>query len=117
MPATNEFVAAALGDLLGSKAPDMRALHEKAREESPSIATFVDMAVEDLQGAPPVETGKVISEKIKENADELTEAFAKSAAAPSIGICEETAKVIDDFKKDAENEAKGTLEKLLQGIR
>ena len=115
--APSDFVAMAVADLQGAQGPSQKELHERSRHDSPSMAAFVDMAVGDLQGVQPVESGKAISEKIKENADELRDAFARSVAAPSAGVCEETEKVIEDFKKEAEDEAMGTLEKLLKAIR
>lgn len=127
MSAQSDFVAMATSDLLGkAPAPTIQAkkIEEQARRESPAMAGFVDMAVRDLggtDGAVIEAAGKpqITAEQIKENADDLKNAFAKSVTEQAVSPAnhEKAEEIITEFKKEAEAESQKLLETLLKGIR
>lgn len=124
--APDDFVKAVTADLLQPEATDAKAMNEAARKASPAMAGFVDIAVRDLGGAgggaviEEVDKPVVTDEQIKESAEDLKNAFAKSITEQTKitpEVQEKAGEIITEFKKEAEAESQQLLETLLKGIR
>ena len=120
MGATDDFVKIAVQDILGKQGPSPEALQESARRDSPALTEFMHIATHDLKhgGAPDPKTRDIDPVKIMENADDLRNAFAKSAVSPATNdISEKKEILMEEFKDKAGKEAEDTLAKLLKGMR
>jgi len=128
-----DIVNAFAKDLIKPPAPSAAELQEQAKQASPAMASFVDMATSDLQhgGAKAVSHDEAMkpavdAKQVLVNENELRNAFAasaggtaavpKEAAAPE-AIREKTEAIIDEFKRDAEEESTEVLDRLLKGLR
>jgi len=113
MAANDDFVREMTKGLFGDASS-----HAPARvveTESPAKDSFAQMAVSDLLGGQSEnKKGAQVNTKPIDKKD-LSEAFDKSVEQP-IDI-KESSKVIDEFKKEAEEESKSILSKLLRGIK
>lgn len=118
MGATDDFVKIAVQDILGKQGPSPAELQEAARRDSPAMAEFVNIATKDLQGVPDPKTRDIDPVKILESAEDLRNAFAKSAVTEQKSETTDTKELImEEFKEKAGKEAEETLAKLLKGMR
>ena len=120
MGATDDFVKIAVQDILGKQGPSPEQMYESARRESPALTEFMNIATHDLKhgGAPDPKTRDIDPVKIMENAEELKNAFARSAVYPVKSESTDTKEMLmEEFKDKAGQEAEATLQKLLKGMR
>lgn len=113
--------------------PTAEELKEQARQDSPAMAGFVDIVTKDLVngeeliGKKAQEAVKpaVKEEKVLENENELRNAFAASVGGAAVAprtvspakVEEKSKEIINDFKKEAEDESTALLTKMLKGLR